>query len=595
MKDSDEMKFSWRDLVKAVVYLFGTKRTNYLFWLSVLFLIQFYGIIPPLVVGKIVDFFTSFNKGDSLNLFYYYALFLGVSFSLISFIRLTIKRYLGNLRTDIVYDIRVNGFEKLLNLSLIETRKEAAGEKAQKIQNGVIAFKTILIELGNDIFSSITAVIGIFFVFLFLKPTYLFFLFVYVFGFIAIVKFFYSRIQKVNYEYNKAMEKGSGAYIEGLSNVLTIKALGAKQSFGTHIAKKEEIRRKFDYLGRRYGIGQWIGFQVFNGVCIAGFLLLVGRDVVLGGITVGSIVMFYGYLNQLTSSAGSLLQIYEDIIRAKVAIARMMPIFWTKTKIVEGRSKFPKQWDKIQIVGANFDYQHKQKGKSLIGLSNVNFEVLKNEQIGVVGKTGSGKSTLAKLLLGLFPINLGKYLIGDKNFYNLKHDEVTANVSLVLQETEMFNLTLKENITMMKKINSDLFIKAIEVSQLKDVIKKLPDGVDTLIGEKGYHLSGGERQRVGIARTICKDPQILIFDEATSSLDSKTENLIQQALEEQLSKKTLIFIAHRVSTLKNADRIYVFEQGKIVEEGKYRELLNNSNSRFSKLYQMQVKTKNLKN
>ena len=147
----------------------------------------------------------------------------------------------------------------------------------------------------------------------------------------------------------------------------------------------------------------------------------------------------------------------------------------------------------------------------------------------------------------------------------------------------MFNLSLKENITLMRKFDRYLFEKAVRVAQLDEVINKLPKGIDTLIGEKGYHLSGGERQRIGIARTIYRDAQIIIFDEATSSVDNKTEQLIQEALENELKKKTLIFIAHRVSTLKSVDMIYVFKDGKISESGNYGELINNVDSEFFRL------------
>ena len=157
-------------------------------------------------------------------------------------------------------------------------------------------------------------------------------------------------------------------------------------------------------------------------------------------------------------------------------------------------------------------------------------------------------------------------------------------MSMVLQDSEMFNMTIRENITLLRNIPEETLVKSIKIAQLESVIAKLPNGLETVIGEKGYHLSGGERQRVGIARAICQDPEIIIFDEATSSLDSQTESKIQKALEKELEKKTLIFIAHRISTLKNADVIYVFESGKIVESGSYTTLLNKKNSLFNSLY-----------
>jgi ABC-type multidrug transport system fused ATPase/permease subunit len=181
-------------------------------------------------------------------------------------------------------------------------------------------------------------------------------------------------------------------------------------------------------------------------------------------------------------------------------------------------------------------------------------------------------------------IDSGEYLIGNEKFSNIKTEKLLKNVSIVLQESEMFNLSLKENITLMHRFDKELFKKAIRIAQLEEVIDKMPKGIKTFIGEKGYHLSGGERQRVGIARAIYRNTQIMIFDEATSSLDSRTEKLIQEGIEREMEQKTLIFIAHRITTLKNVDNIYVFKNGRIVEDGKYDELLGKKEGEFYKLF-----------
>ncbi|MFW6026468.1 MAG: ABC transporter ATP-binding protein [Candidatus Woesearchaeota archaeon] len=216
----------------------------------------------------------------------------------------------------------------------------------------------------------------------------------------------------------------------------------------------------------------------------------------------------------------------------------------------------------------------------------MSFNINKNEKVGVVGYSGSGKSTLSKLLLGLYKINSGEIKIDEKNFYGFEHQNLLDNISLVIQETEMFNMSLRDNISMLKEIDSNTLQKAIKIAQLEDVIKKLPDGLDTVIGEKGYKLSGGERQRVGIARAICKNSNILILDEATSSLDPETELKIQEGLD-LLENKTMIIIAHRLSTLKNVDKILVFDKGRLVEQGNFKELLKDPNSKFYYIWSMQ--------
>ena len=580
-----------KNLLKALWFLIGEKKHQYLFWEIILFLIHFYVVVPPLLIGKIVDFFISYQVGQSLVPFYFYTSALGISFSLISFIRLSLKNTLGNLRSDISYSIKVKGFEKLLDFSLRWHDEEITGNKVQKIQNGVTAFNDLTYIMDNEIVRSVTTFLGIIFVFIFLKSQYVIFFVLYVVGFFIIIQYFYDRIQKTNDEYFMSREKAGGSYVESLSNILTIKTLGASEGFKTHIAQREEVTKQYEYKIRGLYNKLWKTYQAFNGVCYSAFLILVGQGVIARVISTGSIVVFYGYLQSLTGSTNEIIQIYETVIRSTSGISRLMPIFWTKPKIKTGLLSFSRNWEKISIQKGNFRYKAKEIkfDKYDNDLSDISLTIHRFQKIGIVGKTGSGKSTLAKLLVGLYEFETGKYKIGDLNFYDIRHDEILRLMVLVLQDSEMFNLSLRDNITLMREGDSEVLQKAIEISQLKDVVAKLPEGLNTLIGEKGYHLSGGERQRVGIARAIYKNPEIIILEEATSSLDSKTEQALQQALEKNLEQKTLIIIAHRVSTLKNVDKIYVFDEGKIIEQGTYMRLASNPNSHFSRIYNLQNK------
>lgn len=568
----NELNFSWWDLVKAYSQLTGSRWKKYALYIIPLFLISFYSVIPPIFLAKIIDFFGSYQTGESLYTFYFYALFLGTSFSLVAYIRLSLKKALGNLRTNIIYDINVRGFDRLLSLSWIESRDEVAGAKAQKLQNGTQAFVTLSEQINNELFQAVTATIGITVIFAYLNSQYLLFLLFYLTGFFGIIRFYYSRIQEVKNEYNKASEKSGGSYVEGLSNILTIKTLGAKDSFNTRIAEKEDIKKKYEYLGRRYGIGQWIAFQVFNGLCIAGYLLLVGHDYITGAISLGSIVIFYGYLEKLTGNASQILSVYEQTISAKIAIARMMPIFWNKkSDLLAGVIEFPKSWKSITLSNVNFNYD--EKITKQVSLKNINLKINYGEHIGIIGATGSGKSTLSKILVGLLPISSGKYLFDTLDFYSINSDQISGNIALVLQDSEIFDLSLRENITLMRSHSSGALAKAIVMSHLQPVINKLPNGLDTILGEKGYRLSGGERQRIGIARAIYRNPEIIIFDEATSSLDVATEKIIRNNLETTLNNKTTIWITHRTTTLENCDLIYSISKGNLSLVGKYKDFL----------------------
>lgn len=569
-----ELNFSWWDLVKAYSQLTGNRRKKYVLYIVPLFLISFYSIIPPLLLAKIIDFFGSYQAGESLVTFYFYALFLGISFSLVSYIRLSLKKALGNLRTNIIYDINVKGFDRLLSLSWLDSRAEVAGAKAQKLQNGTQAFVTLSEQINNELFQAVTATIGITVIFTYLNSQYLLFLLFYLAGFFGIIKFYYARIQQVKNDYNKASEQSGGSYVEGLSNILTIKTLGAKDSFNNRIAEKEDIKKKYEYLGRRYGIGQWIAFQVFNGLCIAGYLLLVGHDYITGAITLGSIVIFYGYLEKLTGNASNILSVYEQTISAKIAIARMMPIFWSKNVSSERvLVEYPTNWSEIKLKNATFDYDNLDNSSKQVSLKNVNLTINKGEHVGIIGATGSGKSTLSKIMIGILPLTQGTYQIDNVDFDSINHDTISVNIALVLQDSEIFDLSLRENITLMRSQSSESLEQAIKIAHLDPVIKKLPNGLDTVLGEKGYRLSGGERQRIGIARAIYRNPQIIIFDEATSSLDVTTEKIIRDNLDRRPGNNTTIWITHRTATLENCDRIYSISKGKLTLIGSYQDFL----------------------
>ncbi len=586
--------FSWSDLVRAYWQLLGSIRWKWLGLMSCLFAINFYALVPPLIVGKIVDVFTV--PGRSITQFYVLASILGVSFITISFLRLTVKYRIGNLQSEVIYQTKVRGFEKLLDFSLGWHLEESAGVKAQRVISGVESYRILNHRLTNEIMRSVTSIIGVVGVFLFLRPPYVLFFAGYVVGFWIILKAFYRKIHRENESYFLAVEKAGGSYVEGLSNILTIKTLGANSSFRKHIATKEDIIKQHDFTIRRFFNGMWKSFHILNGICYGSFLYLVGRDVLAQLISAGSLVIFYGYLQSLIGNASDMIDTYETTVNAKSGIGRMMSIFWMKVTMTTGKKRLSKHWDNITLDAADFTYMPGQSAlpdaprsmkETPRALANVTLAIPRAAKIGVVGKTGSGKSTLAKVLAGLYPLSSGTYTIGGTSFYELTHEEQTTQLTLVLQETEIFNLSLIENITLLHTISSSVLEKALRIAQLDEVVEKLSDGLQTLVGEKGYHLSGGERQRVGIARAICKNSPILILDEATSSLDSKTERRIQEALEKELDDKTIISIAHRVSTLEKTDQIYVFSDGAIVESGTFQSLSKDPKSTFYDLYHSQ--------
>lgn len=576
-------KFSWFDVPKSIWYFLGKYKSRYVFFTALLFVISFYELVPAFIAGKIVDFFTQYEQGGSLKTFYMYVAILGTSYALASLVRLATKNKLIQIGIHTKANAREQGFERMINLPLLWHAQENTGNKIQRVFNGANALEKWAGLVNKSLFPVVTSFIGVISIFAFLNPLFSLFLVVYLFIFLTIQIRFNKKISHITDEENILSQRASGAYFEASNNLLSVKAMGSEKDTHSRVQISEERAKELQLRRAAISTQKWYYFQIFNGVAIALFFLLIGNQVTHSLMTVGEILIFYVYFSKLRDAANDTNDLMANMIQLKSDLAHMMPIFREESTIQTGSLLFPTKWTSLKIIDGSLTYPSGQEA-----LKGINFSLYEGEKLGVAGESGSSKSTLIKILLGLYQLKSGQFLIGDKNYYDISHESLIQNISVVLQETELFNLSLKDNITGMREVSAELLLKAIEVSGLENVIKHLPDGLDTLIGEKGYKLSGGERQRVGIARAMCKDSPIILLDEATSSLDSKTEKEVLDKLFGTFGKeKTFLVIAHRISTLRNSDRVVVFEKGQIIEEGKYAPLLKNEFSRLGHLHKLQ--------
>lgn len=585
--ESDDLrllpKFSWFDVPKSIWYFLGENKSRYVFFTILLFVVSFYELVPALIAGKIIDFFTQYQQDDSLKIFYIYVATLGTSYAIASLIRLATKNKLIQIGIHAKVSARGLGFERMVNLPLSWHAKENTGNKIQRIFNGANALEKWAGLVNKSLFPVITSFIGVISIFIFLNPLFSVFLAIYLFIFLTIQIRFNKKISYLTDEENILSQQASGTYFETSNNLLSIKAMGSEKDAYSRVLISEGRVKELQLRRAAVGTQKWYSFQILNGIAIALFFLLIGDQVTHSLMTVGEILIFYVYFSKLRDAANDTNDLVANMIQLKSDLANMMPIFREEPSVQTGSLPFPAKWGSLEIVEGSFTYPD---GKE--ALKGINFSLDEGEKLGVAGESGSSKSTLVKILLGLYQLKSGRFLIGGKNYYDISHESIIQNIAVVLQETELFNLSLKDNITGMREVTTEQLLKAIEVSGLEDVVKQLPDGLETIIGEKGHRLSGGERQRVGIARAICKGSPIILLDEATSSLDSKTEKEILDKLFDTFSKeKTFLVIAHRISTLRNSDRVIVFEKGEILEEGKYASLIKDEFSRLGHLYKLQ--------
>jgi subfamily B ATP-binding cassette protein MsbA len=307
-----------------------------------------------------------------------------------------------------------------------------------------------------------------------------------------------------------------------------------------------------------------------------------GSEIIRGNFTIGSYIAFAAYLGKLYGPIQILASMGLTLQPAATALSRVSELFDLTTEDEDKKRtvKLLRINGKIEFKNVYFSYNHKKEDV----LQDINFKIEPGEKVAFVGPSGSGKSTILKLILGLYPIERGKILIDNQDINKLLLSNLREKISIVSQNTFLFNDTVKNNILYSKpNAKEEEIIKTTKYADAYDFIMNLENGFETIVGEMGKKLSGGEKQRISIARAILKDSDIIIFDEATSHLDNESERRIQRMINENFANKTCIIVAHRLSTIINVDKIYILDNGRIVQRGSHTELITKE-GRYKQIY-----------
>jgi ABC-type multidrug transport system fused ATPase/permease subunit len=306
-------------------------------------------------------------------------------------------------------------------------------------------------------------------------------------------------------------------------------------------------------------------------------------------ISNGELISFIIYTVFVGASIGGSADLYSRIQKAIGSTEDLFGIIDEKIEPIElDSSKELKRsfQAEVEFKDVSFNYPNRQ---DIQVLDNVSFKANQGQTVAIVGASGAGKSTLISLLMRFYDTSTGNILIGGKDLSAYDITTIRNAMALVPQEVLLFGGSIQENIAYGKtNATQEEIIEAAKQANAWDFISKFPEGLDTLVGERGVQLSGGQRQRVAIARAMLKNPQLLILDEATSSLDSESERLVQDALDRLMKGRTSIVIAHRLSTIRNADNILVLDHGKLVESGTHKELIEKENGIYQKLSKLQL-------
>ncbi len=383
---------------------------------------------------------------------------------------------------------------------------------------------------------------------------------------------------------NKAESRAQTRILDSLLNYETVKAFGNEKLEARRYDESllDWVRASFrSYLTLSYlNVGQ--GLIVAVGLSV--ILLMAAEGVANGTMTLGDFVMINAFLIQLYMPLNFLGSIYRDMNHALVDMQRMFDLLDITPDIVEVKSAKPLvlKDGEIRFEEVNFGYQTDR-----LILDEVSFTVRGGSTVAVVGPSGSGKSTLSRLFMRFYDPHSGRITIDGQDIQKLTLESLRSVIGIVLQETVLFNDTIGYNIGYGRSdAGKDEIRQAARIAQLDQFIEQHPQGYDILVGERGLKLSGGEKQRVAIARAAIKHSRIMIFDEATSSLDTRSEKAIQHALNEVAKNATTLVIAHRLSTIVDADQIIVLDHGRIVEKGRHGQLLQ-TDGLYKQMWQMQ--------
>jgi ABC-type multidrug transport system fused ATPase/permease subunit len=579
--ENEEAKaFTPRQLLNLLHVLLGSKLRELYAWTSVMALVYFLTFLPPYILGQIVNFFSDYQAGKSAAILFWLigaAAFVSVSDALL---RYYAKPSLAKLAFRAAYQIKVLGFEKLMDKSVQWHDEELSGNKVQRLIAGGASLERLIDQLHSNLLPVSITFVGVAGSFVLLDPTYALYALAYILLFWGIQLYFFKHERSLISSARSAHEAAAGAYVESSNNILTIKTLNLERGITHKVSTREEAVRSLMVEQKRLSFTKNTYFRLFDAVATAGFMVMVSRHVLQGTLSPGSFIVLATYFRSLYTAVGETISFMDSLVENWIIVGRLAPLIIQNSQVYSGSAAFPTFWETIELKDVSAYY-----GNGKTGLRNLSLKIKRGEHIGVVGSSGSGKSSLGKALLGVLPISEGSYSIAGISFNEIASGERASKISCVLQDSELFNMSLSENISIMREVSPEKINQAIQVASLEPVIKKLSNGMNELIGEKGYRLSGGERQRVGIARAICKNPDIIVFDEATSALDGDTEAAIHSALQQQLGDKTLIIIAHRLSTLRDVDRIVVMEEGHVVEEGAPEDLLKQSSSKFKAMWE----------
>ena len=484
-----------------------------------------------------------------------------------------------------MYDLASNCFDTVSSQSMQFHSDRFSGSLVSQTNKFVNSFERFVDTITWQLMPIVTFVVAVMFVLVPIAPLYAVSLIFLILIYTAIAGLTFRRISHLNSEEATAQNHQTGQLADSITNIISVKSY-AQESHERH--RYANFQRASFNAGTKLMRATIKRDLMFSGVNIgitAFLIVFLAGGSAWFGFSVATLVLIVNYSQQVLSNLWDINHIFKDFNRVFGDAYEMTNILDTTNNVVDHTDAKELEIKDSVVDFKDITFKHKDAKNTIF--ENFSLTVKSGERIGLVGVSGSGKTTLTKLLLRFADVDDGVIKIDDQDIREITQKSLRKNIAYVPQETSLFHRSIAENIAYAKPdATMEEIERAAKLANADIFIKDLPNGYETLVGERGIKLSGGQRQRIAIARAILKDAPILVLDEATSALDSESEALIQDALNKLMKGRTSIVIAHRLSTIANLDRIVVLKDGKIVEQGTHAELLKNSGE-YNKLWSRQ--------
>jgi ATP-binding cassette, subfamily B, bacterial len=565
--------------LRRIIVLFGPYRARLSVVLTLIFFSSAIGVVSPFLLRQVLDVAIPENDVQLLSLLVAGMVAIPIVTGIVGVYQTLLSNQVGQ---SVMHDLRAHVYRHLQRLSLAFFTRTRTGEVQSRIANDIGGIDNVVTSTATSVLSNVTTVIATVVGMILLDWRLAVFALALLPLFVWLTKRVGAQRKKVTAERQVSLADVSSIVQESLSvsGILLGKTMGRTDDLAERF--EGESRRLADLEVRSRMTGRWMMASIQMTFAImpalvfwfAGFTQAHGSP----AITIGTLVAFTTLQTRLFFPIGSLLGVQVEVQSSLALFDRIFEYLDHEIDIVEGTESLAAPRGEVTLDSVWFRYSD-----AAWTLQDVSFTVPSGSKTALVGETGSGKTTCAYLVARLYDSTRGTVSIDGVDVRGLTFPSLTDTVGVVSQETYLFHETVRENLRFAKPSASDEEIEdAARAAQIHELIARLPDGYDTMVGERGYRFSGGEKQRMAIARTILRNPPVLVLDEATSSLDTQTERLVQAALERLSEGRTTIAIAHRLSTVRDADQIVVLDRGRVVEIGTYDDLLDRG-GRFAEL------------